>query len=255
MKFQPGLVLIQMRNNKGLTLVELLITLTILALVMTLIATILIQAFNVFNSSTERISTNRLTQIMVEDITQNIREYSYFDFEDNNKWKFTSDRTDDFIIKYDENKKELTLNKSDEEFRKLEGVEAFNLKSYASDQIEYYKKIGENKEIKFKNGKKILFKEDEIIFKDNIEAVILNERNEKFKNGIKIEIIEGEKIEFQDKDKNKIKFNELIKFKFDDGTEIDLNNSVFEFKIKVDTGNNSIKEVRTVYPRNFNFWR
>lgn len=242
-----------MRNNKGLTLVELLITLTILAIVMTLVATILVQAFNIFNSSTERVSNNRLTQIMVEDITQNIREYSYFDFKNNNKWEFDPDKTNNFIIEYNENKKKLSLTKSGNKFRSLEGVESFKLKSYASDQIEYYNEVGKNKEIEFKNSQKILFKEDEIIFNDNIEAVILNETNKKFKNGATIELIDGGKIEFQDG--YKIKFNELIEVKFDDGTEIDFNSFAFEFEMKVNTGNNIIKEVRTVYPRNFNFWR
>lgn len=241
-----------MRNNKGLTLVELLITLTILALVMTLTATILVQAFNIFNSSTGRVSNNRLTQIMVEDITQNIREYSYFNFKSNNIWKFASDRVDNFIIKYDKNKNELTLNKSDKVFRKLEGVKDFKLKSYASDKIVNYDK---NK-IEFRTGIKINFDDDKIKFNDDIKIKYIdsggNKQDETFTGKPEIKLIQD----------NKIKVNNILEIQKDDvikitvdGTDIDLNNSVFEFEIEVDTGNNIIKEVRTVYSRNFNFWR
>lgn len=77
-----------MKNNKGLTLVELLITIVILGLVMIVISTILFQAFAMFRDSTERVSNNRLLEIMIADLNNNIREARYFDFTSANTWDF-----------------------------------------------------------------------------------------------------------------------------------------------------------------------
>lgn len=141
-----------MENNRGLTLVELLLTLVILAVVMTLIATILVQSFNIFRESTERVSKNRLTQIMIKDLSQNIREGHFFDFRNNN-WVFYSGKDadgnliEDFKIKYNSGK--LSIIKNGKEVRSLEDVANFKLKSFAlnseSNQIDYYN--GDNTEL------------------------------------------------------------------------------------------------------------
>lgn len=135
-----------MKNDKGLTLVELLIAIVILTIVMALIATILVQTFNIFSNSTERVSKDRLIQIMIEDLSQNIREGHYFDFRNNNTWIFYSAKDsegnliENFRIENSNDK--LSIVKDGSEVRVLEGVNKFKLSSYATDsddnQIFYY---------------------------------------------------------------------------------------------------------------------
>lgn len=243
-----------MKNNKGFTLVEVLITFTILLIVLTLMGTILVQSFDIFRDSTERVSNNRLTQIMIEDISQNIREYTFFDFKTNDTWKFSSDNADEFFIEYDDNADELILEKpSGEEFRTLSGVIEFQLNNYASDQVVFYDRT----KIEFSNGLTIEFEDDKIKFTDDIKIEYIdssgNNQEKNIAGGTEIRLIEGNEIRLEDNTKiNRDNVRKIIV----DGTEIDFNNNPFEFEIRVDLGNgNIIEELKTVYPRNLSFWR
>jgi prepilin-type N-terminal cleavage/methylation domain-containing protein len=243
-----------MKNNRGFTLVELLISFTILLIVLTLMGTILVQSFDIFRDSTERVSNNRLTQIMIEDITQNIREYKYFDFATNNTWKFSSDKADEFHIVYDDTADELRLEKPEGEiFRTLSGVVEFKLENYASEEIESYNR----NEIEFNNGIIINFEEDKIKFDNDIKIEYVDtnniEQEKTFTDETEIRLIEGNEIRLEDNTKiNRDNVREIIV----DGTEIDFNNNAFEFNLRVNLRNNNvIEELKTVYPRNFSFWR
>lgn len=133
-----------MKNNKGLTLVELLITIVILGLVMIVISTILFQAFAMFRDSTERVSNNRLLEIMIADLNNNIREARYFDFTSANTWDFFSAVDEDgnliegFRIIFDPNNDLLSIEKSGNNTRTLVNVKKFELVS-ESGQNEYKK--------------------------------------------------------------------------------------------------------------------
>jgi prepilin-type N-terminal cleavage/methylation domain-containing protein len=257
-----------MKNNRGFTLVEVLITFTILLIVLTLMAAILVQSFDIFRDSTERVSNNRLTQIMIEDITQNIREYKYFDFTTPDTWKFWYDEIDkdaenaDFVILKNTNKLELKkkvaenlpLNKE----RALTNLVEFKLKNYAGEKIILYKRYKDGTGIiKFKNGTTIVFEDDKIKFTDDIKIKYVdssgNNKEKTFTGGTEIRLIEGNEIRLKYNTKiNRDNVRKIIV----DGTEIDFNNNAFEFEIRVDLGNgNVIEELKTVYPRNLNFWR
>lgn len=243
-----------MKNNRGFTLVEVLITFTILIIVLTLMGTILVQSFDIFRDSTERVSNNRLTQIMIEDISQNIREYTFFDFKTNDQWKFSSDKADEFLIEYDDNANELTLEKPEgDEFRTLSGVVEFQLNNYASDQVVFYDRT----KIEFNNGVTIGFEDEKLKFTDDIKIEYVdnsgNNQEKTITGGTEIRLIEGNEIRLEDSTKiNRDNVRKIIV----DGKEINFNNNAFEFEIRVDLGNgNVIEELKTVYPRNFSFWR
>lgn len=156
-------------NKKGLTLVELLIAIVILGVVMTLISTILVQSFNIFRDSTERVSKNRLSQIMVEDLSKKIREGHYFDFRNNNTWIFYSGKDSDgnlienFRIEY--NNELLSIIKDGSEVRTLEEVDNFKLSSYATDT--------DDNEIFFYNGDNIAL--NSFVFEFEVEVNVGND--------------------------------------------------------------------------------
>ncbi|TDO92258.1 prepilin-type N-terminal cleavage/methylation domain-containing protein [Halanaerobium saccharolyticum] len=62
-----------LKNNNGFTLVEILLVILILAVVMTIGATTLIQVFNIVPESNERMSTRQLAEINLSTIATYIR--------------------------------------------------------------------------------------------------------------------------------------------------------------------------------------
>ncbi|RAK06713.1 pilin/secretion family protein with methylation motif [Halanaerobium saccharolyticum] len=257
-----------MKNNRGFTLVEVLITFTILIIVLTLMGTILVQSFDIFRDSTERVSNNRLTQIMIEDISQNIRESKYFDFTTTDSWKFWYDEINgdtekaDFEISKNNNEFELKKKETEDSNLKiervLENVLEFKLKNYVSEKIILYKmdKDGTGN-IEFKNGNTIGFEDDKLKFTDDIKIEYVDSsgtnQEKNITGGTEIRLIEGNEIRLEDN--TKIHRDNVRKI-IVDGTEINFNNNAFEFKIRIDLGNNNvIEELKTVYPRNLSFWR
>ncbi|KXS49493.1 MAG: hypothetical protein AWL62_991 [Halanaerobium sp. T82-1] len=133
-----------MDNQKGLTLIELLLSIVILGLILSLISIILFNSFDIFRDSSERVTEDCLLQIMVQDITSKIREAKYFDFRTANTWTFYSGKDADdnllegFTIKLNNNN-QLSIIKSGKEVRKIDNVISFSLTNYA---INFYEGSG-----------------------------------------------------------------------------------------------------------------
>lgn len=132
-----------MDNQKGLTLIELLLSIVILGLILSLISIILFNSFDILRDSSERVTEDRLLQIMVQDITNKIRETKYFDFRTANTWTFYSGKDSDnnlieaFTIQL--NNKKLSIFKSGNLVRKIDNVNSFTLKNY---DVDYYSGTG-----------------------------------------------------------------------------------------------------------------
>lgn len=94
-------------NNRAITLVEILIAITLFSVVMIIATSMIIQSFNIINSSSETVSTKQLAEIMLDDITNNLRIIESVIREENNLWEFN------FQENYDENiiKLEIVNNK------------------------------------------------------------------------------------------------------------------------------------------------
>jgi competence protein ComGC len=60
-------------NINGMTLVEALLTIIVLGVVMLIVTSMIIQSYNVFENTSERLTKNRLVEIMLQDIKNHIR--------------------------------------------------------------------------------------------------------------------------------------------------------------------------------------
>lgn len=90
-------------NNRAITLVEILIAITVFSVVMIIVTSMIIQSFNIINSSSETVSTKQLAEIMLDDITNNLRIIKSVVREENNLWEFN------FQENYDDNKIKLEI--------------------------------------------------------------------------------------------------------------------------------------------------
>ncbi|ADO77001.1 pilus assembly FimT family protein [Halanaerobium praevalens] len=59
--------------NKGITIIEILITVMILGVVFSVASPMIIQTFNIFDKSSIRITQNRLADLMLEDISTHFK--------------------------------------------------------------------------------------------------------------------------------------------------------------------------------------
>lgn len=90
-------------RNKGLTLVELLLAISIFGIVMVLVSTMLIQTYDIFGGTSERLTRKQMAEIRLEEIADAIRgneSYSLGDNEDvddlnNNEYKIMISFEDD----------------------------------------------------------------------------------------------------------------------------------------------------------------
>jgi len=84
------LLVIKMNNrkiniNRGFTILEVILTIIVLTVVLTISSSIIIQTFNIFEDSTERLTRNRLAEIMLTDIAQYLRAATETDSLKDNK--------------------------------------------------------------------------------------------------------------------------------------------------------------------------
>lgn len=135
-------------NIKGVTLVELLIAITIFSVVMIIVTSMIIQSFNIFNRSAETVSTKQLAEIMLVDITNNLREITSFKGEANEVWNFTTeDNGSDVNLKIIYSDKELKISIDNKIIRNINNVENFNIERSANRFIIYLEVEDEEGEI------------------------------------------------------------------------------------------------------------
>lgn len=135
-------------NIKGVTLVELLIAITIFSVVMIIATSMIIQSFNTFNRSVDTVSTKQLAEVMLVDITNNLREITSFKGEANEVWNFTTeDNGSDVNLKIIYSDKELKISIDNKIIRNINNVENFNIERSANRFIIYLEVEDEEGEI------------------------------------------------------------------------------------------------------------
>ena len=76
-------------NDNGFTIVEIFLAVVITAIVLTIITSMIIQAFNVFDSSTRRMSAAQLAELATTEISGHLRSATSYDKDnDEEKWRF-----------------------------------------------------------------------------------------------------------------------------------------------------------------------
>jgi len=105
--------LIRFYDNDGFTVIELLMAIVILGVIMAAITTMIVQSFNVFDSSTRRISAGQLAELALSEVGGYLRSVTPYeedkgDFEDNfgdDSWVFYGYHpgTEDQIVKFELN--------------------------------------------------------------------------------------------------------------------------------------------------------
>lgn len=122
-----------MKNNKGVTLVELLIAIVVLGVVMTIVPLFLFPSFNILRDNSTRVTNNQLAEIMLNDMTSYLRE-ARTDGETEIKnaieehifYKDSDSGDEDFRIIYNENNQSLEIREDSSIIRTLERVKSFS---------------------------------------------------------------------------------------------------------------------------------
>lgn len=145
-------------NNKALTLVELLVAITVFSALMIIATSMIIQSFDIINRSSEQVSTNQLAEIMLEDITNNLRIVESVVKDENNLWefKFPDNYVDDKIeIKFANNKLKLEIDDKDKskKIRFLEKVEDYDIEIIEKEEDGYTGRIIIKLNVKDETGK------------------------------------------------------------------------------------------------------
>lgn len=135
-----------LKNNSGLTLLELLLSIVIFSVIMTIIALILFQSFTFLDDSSQRIAKNRLDEVMLENISRFLRKtvkyeekieagentkYIYYIYQNLNE---DGQPIDLVKLTYDKAAQTLELLESDKLVQKLDNVASFNLTTLITDQ-------------------------------------------------------------------------------------------------------------------------
>lgn len=139
-------------KNNGFTLVEILISITIFSVVMLIATSMIIQSFSIINRSSETVSTKQLSEIMLGDITNNLRRINRYDedeFEsDNGIWEFTFDENNtDVKLKLIFTGNELKMKHDNEDIRIIENVQKFDIEKNANRfivELEVIDETGQN---------------------------------------------------------------------------------------------------------------
>ncbi len=112
------MTLFKIIDNKGLTVIELLVAIVILGVVMAIVTGMVVQSFNVFDSSTRRMSAGQLAELAKTEIAGYLRTtipHTDNNFEDLGEWRFKGyhprypDLIVDFTIKHDEANNTLSV--------------------------------------------------------------------------------------------------------------------------------------------------
>jgi len=114
--------LIRFNDNDGFTVIELLMAIIILGVVMAAITTMIVQSFNVFDSSTRRMSAGQLAELGLSEVGGYLRSATEI-VDDNGPWKFRGYHPnideegidEDFLFVFNLEDKRLLLNVYDED--------------------------------------------------------------------------------------------------------------------------------------------
>lgn len=135
-----------LKNNSGLTLLELLLSIVIFSVIMTIIALILWQSFTFLDDSSQRIAKNRLDEVMLENISRFLRKtvqyeekieagentkYIYYIYQNLNEDGLPIDLVK---LTYDKAAQKLLLLESDNLIQELNNVADFKLTSLIESQ-------------------------------------------------------------------------------------------------------------------------
>lgn len=134
-------------NIKGVTLVELLIAITIFSVVMMIATSMIIQSFNIFNRSVDTVSTKQLAEVMLVDITNNIREIISYNKENNNEWDFTLNNGSEINLEIKYSGDEVQMLVEDEIIRSIKNVDDFYIERSENRFIIYLEVEDEEGEI------------------------------------------------------------------------------------------------------------
>lgn len=117
-----------MGNNKGITLIELIISLVFLGIILVIVSSFLFSTFDILKNNSDRVTTNQLTEIMLEDMTNLLREVKAHDEINNEKIEkhiFYNDiekENVDFKIIYNKRNNILKIEKNSMTVRSLNRV-------------------------------------------------------------------------------------------------------------------------------------
>lgn len=119
-------------KNSGITLIEILVSIIIFSAVMLIATSMIIQSFNIINRSSETVGTKQLSEIMLKDLTNNLRQinsYNQDEFTNNNNiWEFTiNDNDTDVNLKIILSGDELKMKHDNEDIRIIENVQKFDI--------------------------------------------------------------------------------------------------------------------------------
>lgn len=134
-------------NIKGVTLVELLIAITIFSVVMMIATSMIIQSFNIFNRSVDTVSTKQLAEVMLVDITNNLREIISYNGENNNEWDFTLNNGSEVNLEIKYSGDEVQMLVEDEIIRSIKNVDDFDIERSENRFIIYLEVEDEEGEI------------------------------------------------------------------------------------------------------------
>ena len=118
--------------DNGLTLVEILMTIIILGVVILIVTSMIIQSFSIVDDSSQRITQNRLVEIMLEDISNYFRSATDFTVVSSSVYEFEAYSPYDgnentYRISYDNTNSELIFEENGNVLRVVSGISSFNI--------------------------------------------------------------------------------------------------------------------------------
>lgn len=81
------------KNENGFTLIEIILTLTIIVLVIPLASNMMVQSFNIFNSGIYRMNTRQRVELALDQISDYLRSATEIDEENNEFYSYNSSGT------------------------------------------------------------------------------------------------------------------------------------------------------------------
>jgi len=139
--------IIRFYDNDGFTVIELLMAIVILGVVMAAVTTMIVQSFNVFDSSTRRMSAGQLAELALSEVGGYLRSTTeIISLDENGSWKFSGyhpDNEDEVVtLEFNLVNKTLKLKVNDIEKRTiLNNVEEFDISSINDNEFEVFIRV------------------------------------------------------------------------------------------------------------------
>jgi prepilin-type N-terminal cleavage/methylation domain-containing protein len=129
--------------DNGFTLVEILMTIIILGVVILIVTSMIIQSFSIVDDSSQRITQNRLVEIMLEDISKYFRSATDFTVVSSNVYEFEAyspynGNENTYRISYNDTDSELTFEENNNVLREVTGISFFDMSSGATSNSYIY---------------------------------------------------------------------------------------------------------------------